>query len=90
MRVPPLREYTEDVPDLLRHYVDRLVDGEGLQFRKFSVAAQNRLRNYPWPDNVRELKNLVQRLLLQGGGEEIRSRKSSASSPRRRRPTSRW
>jgi DNA-binding NtrC family response regulator len=72
IRVPPLREYTEDVPDLLRHYVDRLVDGEGLQFRKFSVAAQNRLRNYPWPDNVRELKNLVQRLLLQGGGEEIR------------------
>jgi len=72
VRVPPLREYTEDVPDLLRHYVDRLVDGEGLQFRKFAVAAQNRLRNYPWPDNVRELKNLVQRLLLQGGGEEIR------------------
>ncbi|HTU64645.1 MAG TPA: sigma-54 dependent transcriptional regulator [Steroidobacteraceae bacterium] len=72
VRVPPLREYTEDVPDLLRHYVDRLVDGEGLTFRKFSVAAQNRLRNYPWPDNVRELKNLVQRLLLQGGGEEIR------------------
>ena len=72
VRVPPLREYTEDVPDLLRHYVDRMVDGEGLQFRKFSVAAQNRLRNYPWPDNVRELKNLVQRLLLQGGGEEIR------------------
>ena len=72
VRVPPLREYTEDVPDLLRHYVDRLVDGEGLQFRQFSVAAQNRLRNYPWPDNVRELKNLVQRLLIQGGGEEIR------------------
>jgi two-component system, NtrC family, nitrogen regulation response regulator NtrX len=72
VRVPPLREYTEDVPDLLRHYVDRMVDGEGLGFRKFSVAAQNRLRNYPWPDNVRELKNLVQRLLLQGGGEEIR------------------
>jgi len=72
VRVPPLREYTEDVPDLLRHYVDRLVDSEGLSFRKFAVAAQNRLRNYPWPDNVRELKNLVQRLLLQGGGEEIR------------------
>ena len=47
VRVPPLREYTEDVPDLLRHYVDRLVDGESLTFRKFSVAAQNRLRNYP-------------------------------------------
>jgi two-component system, NtrC family, nitrogen regulation response regulator NtrX len=72
VRVPPLREYAEDVPELLRHYVDRVVDTESLPFRRFSVAAQNRLRNYPWPDNVRELKNLVQRLLIQGGPEEIR------------------
>jgi two-component system nitrogen regulation response regulator NtrX len=72
VRVPPLREYAEDVPELLRHYVDRAVDSESLSFRRFSVAAQNRLRNYPWPDNVRELKNLVHRLLIQGGAEEIR------------------
>ena len=72
MRVPPLRDYAEDVPDLLRHQVDRLVDAEALTYRRFSVAAQNRLRNYPWPDNVRELKNLVHRLLIQGGSEEIR------------------
>jgi two-component system nitrogen regulation response regulator NtrX len=72
VRVPPMREYAEDVPELLRHYVDRAVDSEALPFRRFSVAAQNRLRNYPWPDNVRELKNLVHRLLIQGGAEEIR------------------
>ena len=72
MRVPPLREYAEDVPELLRHQVDRMVDADGLTFRRFSVAAQNRLRNYPWPDNVRELRHLVQRLLLHGGPEEIR------------------
>ena len=72
VRVPPLREYAEDVPELLRHYVDRAVDTEGLTFRRFSVAAQNRLRNYPWPDNVRELKTLVNRVLIQGGQEEIR------------------
>jgi two-component system, NtrC family, nitrogen regulation response regulator NtrX len=72
VRVPPLRDYAEDVPELLRHYVDRVVDTEGLPFRRFSVAAQNRLRNYPWPDNIRELKNLVHRLLIQGGPEEIR------------------
>ena len=71
VRVPPLRDYAEDVPELLRYHVDRLVDSEGLALRHFSVAAQNRLRNYPWPDNVRELKNLVHRLLIQGGGEEI-------------------
>jgi two-component system, NtrC family, nitrogen regulation response regulator NtrX len=72
MRVPPLREYAEDVPDLLRYHVDRVVDTEGLPFRRFSVAAQNRLRNYPWPDNVRELRHLVHRLLIHGGSEEIR------------------
>ncbi len=72
LRVPPLREFAEDVPDLLRYYVDRLVDDQHLPLRRFSVAAQNRLRNYPWPGNVGELKSLVQRLLILGGEEEIR------------------
>lgn len=71
LRVPPLREYSEDVPELLAHYVDKLVDAEGLTFRRFSVAAQNRLRNYPWPDNVRELKHMVRRLLLSGRSDDI-------------------
>jgi len=72
LKVPPLRDYAEDVPDLLRYYVDRLVDDQHLPLRRFSVAAQNRLRNYPWPGNVDELKNLVQRVLILGAGEEIR------------------
>ena len=71
LRIPPLRDYAEDVPELLRHYVDRLVDDARLGFRRFGVAAQNRLRNYPWPGNIRELKNLVHRLLIQGGPPEI-------------------
>jgi DNA-binding NtrC family response regulator len=71
LRVPPLREYAEDVPELLTYYVDKLVDSEGLPFRRFSVAAQNRLRNYPWPDNVRELKNFVRRLLMSESSEDI-------------------
>jgi DNA-binding NtrC family response regulator len=72
LRVPPLRDYAEDVPELLRYYVDRLVDDQRLPFRRFSVAAQNRLRNYPWPGNMRELKNLVHRLLIGGGTDDIR------------------
>ena len=71
LRIPPLRDYAEDVPELLTYYVDKLVDSEGLAFRRFSVAAQNRLRNYPWPDNVRELKNLVRRLLMTGSEADI-------------------
>ena len=71
IRIPPLREYSEDVPELLRYYVDLLVDSENLPFRRFGVAAQNRLRNYPWPGNIRELKNIVSRLLILGAEEEI-------------------
>ena len=85
LRVPPLREFAEDVPDLLRYYVDRLVDDQHLPLRRFSVAAQNRLRNYPWPGNVGELKSLVQRVLILGADEEIRleeiERELSVQSP---------
>jgi two-component system, NtrC family, nitrogen regulation response regulator NtrX len=72
LRAPPLRDYAEDVPDLLRYYVDRLVDEQHLPLRRFGVASQNRLRNYPWPGNLGELKSLVQRVLILGTGEEIR------------------
>jgi len=71
LRIPALRDYRSDVPELLRHYVDELTDDEGLGFRHFSMAAQNRLRNYPWPGNVRELRRLVRQVLLAGGEEEV-------------------
>lgn len=71
LRVPPLRDRHEDVPELLRYTVDRFVEEEGLPFRRFGLAAQNRLRHYPWPGNVLELTNLVRRLLVAGGPEEI-------------------
>ena len=69
--IPPLRQHSEDVPELLNFYVDRFVIGEKLAFRRFPVAVQNFLRNYAWPGNVRELKNLVHRLLILGSGEEV-------------------
>ena len=69
--VPPLREYAEDVPELLRTFVEQFVEENRLPFRRFGVAAQNRLRNYPWPGNVRELRALVRRMLVMSGPEEI-------------------
>ena len=69
--VPPLREHREDIPELLKNAVDRLVEQDKLPYRRFSIAAQNILRNHTWPGNIRELKNLVQRLLILGEGEEI-------------------
>ena len=71
LKVPPLREHSEDVPDLLRFYVDYFVSREKLPFRTFPVSVQNFLRHYPWHGNVRELKNLVQRLLILGSGEQV-------------------
>jgi DNA-binding NtrC family response regulator len=69
--IPPLREHCEDIPELLNYFVDLLVEQEGLPYRHFSVAAQNRLRNYNWPGNIRQLRNLVRRLLIVGEGIEI-------------------
>jgi len=71
LHIPPLREHCEDIPELLSWYVDSLIAQDNLSYRRFSVAAQNRLRNYPWPGNIRELKNLVQRLLILGSSEDI-------------------
>ena len=71
VQIPPLREYAEDVPELLAYYVDKLVETEGLPFRHFGVAAQNRLRNHPWPENVRGLKNFVRARLMAKGPEEV-------------------
>ena len=71
LHIPALREHTDDVHDFLNYYIDYLVSHERLAYRHFSVAAQNRLRTYEWPGNIRELRNLVQRLLILGSGEEI-------------------
>ena len=71
IQVPPLREHYEDVPDILEYFVNFLVEREGLPYRYFTTAAQNSLRRYPWPGNSRELKNLVQRMLILGGDAVI-------------------
>jgi len=71
LSIPPLRDHCEDVPELLEYYVNLFVSLDNLPYRRFTVAAQNRLRNYHWPGNVRELRNLVQRLLILGDKIEI-------------------
>jgi two-component system nitrogen regulation response regulator GlnG len=61
IRLPPLRERSEDVPDLARHFF-ALVEREGLPAKRIEPAAIERLKRYRWPGNVRELENLVRRL----------------------------
>ncbi len=71
LQVPPLRERPDDVPELVRYYAEMFPNQENLPYRPFSVAAQNRLRNHGWQGNIRELRNLVQRLLVLGGEGEV-------------------
>ncbi|MEZ0170820.1 nitrogen regulation protein NR(I) [Microvirga sp. TS319] len=61
LRLPPLRERVEDIPDLARHFF-ALVEKEGLSRKQLDTEAMDRLKRYRWPGNVRELENLVRRL----------------------------
>lgn len=71
VKVPAIREHFEDIPELLEFYVNYFVAQESLPYKRFTTAAQNRLRRYSWPGNIRELKNLVQRLLILGNTDSI-------------------
>jgi two-component system nitrogen regulation response regulator GlnG len=61
IRLPPLRERPEDIPDLVRAFFQRGA-AEGLPMKSIEPGAMERLRRYPWPGNVRELENLTRRL----------------------------
>jgi DNA-binding NtrC family response regulator len=69
--VPPLRERIDDIAELLRYHADYFANRDKLPYRNFPVSVQNRLRNYGWPGNLRELRNLVQRLLILGAAPEV-------------------
>jgi two-component system, NtrC family, nitrogen regulation response regulator GlnG len=61
LRLPPLRERSEDIPDLIRHFFGQ-VAREGLPAKQIDQAALERLKRHRWPGNVRELANLARRL----------------------------
>ena len=63
MRLPPLRERREDIPDLVRHFLHK-AETSGLPSKRFDPAATERLKLHSWPGNVRELENLVRRLAV--------------------------
>jgi len=71
LSIPPLREHHEDVPDLAALYLDWLVNHENLPYRKLGTGALNALRNHSWPGNIRELHNVIQRLLILSRSPEI-------------------
>ncbi|MFB0991454.1 MAG: nitrogen regulation protein NR(I) [Rhodospirillales bacterium] len=61
LRLPPLRERTEDIPELVACFLTRAVE-KGLPWKTIDNSAMERLKSHMWPGNVRELENLIQRL----------------------------
>ncbi|MFT6559231.1 MULTISPECIES: nitrogen regulation protein NR(I) [Sneathiella] len=62
LRLPPLRERADDIPDLVRHFL-AITQDEGLPVKSIDNDALDILKKHKWPGNVRELENLVQRLV---------------------------
>ena len=72
IRLPPLRERTEDIPELASHFLDR-ARNEGLGTKSLDRDAMEKLMRHSWPGNVRELENLVRRLVVLNSADVIRA-----------------
>lgn len=69
IRVPSLTERREDIPHLARHFMQRSAEGSGLPIREFGEDAMAALQAYDWPGNVRQLRNVVDWLLIMAQGD---------------------
>ena len=71
VHLPALRERREDIPLLVRHFADKQCESNGLPKVEFTSEAMDYLSRLPYPGNIRELKNLVERTLLVSGKEVL-------------------
>jgi two-component system nitrogen regulation response regulator GlnG len=72
LELPPLRARSQDIPDLLTHYLSVAARDLGVERKALAQEAQAKLSAYAWPGNVRELVNLCRRLCVLAPGREIR------------------
>lgn len=71
IKIPPLREHKEDIPDLVDYYVKRYASQMGKPLMKLSKASCEKLRQYDFPGNVRELRNIIERAVIMADGNEV-------------------
>jgi two-component system response regulator AtoC len=71
IHLPALRDRSEDIPELVRHFVDRFNRRLGLHVTGVSAGAMRALVEYPWPGNVRELENVVERAMVLTDGTQL-------------------
>ncbi len=64
IEVPPLRERQEDIPVLIEYFIDRYARKAGKSFRAVSKKSIDLLQSYPWPGNIRELQNVIERSVI--------------------------
>jgi PAS domain S-box-containing protein len=69
IEVPPLRKRKEDIPMLVEYFVKRYAEKMGKQIRKIDNSTLERCQSYPWPGNIRELQNIVERSVILCGGD---------------------
>lgn len=69
IKVPALNERREDIPLLVSHFTEMIATEQGSAVKKFSAAAIDLLKDYDWTGNIRELRNVVERLIILGGAE---------------------
>ena len=68
VEVPTLEERREDIPELVEHFVEHFNQTQGLNMRKLSDDAATLLQTLPWPGNIRQLKNVIERILILSDG----------------------
>jgi formate hydrogenlyase transcriptional activator len=73
INLPPLRERAEDIPALVRHFVQQYAQKMGRKITSIPASVMDALIQYQWPGNIRELQNLIQRAVILSPGTELLS-----------------
>jgi DNA-binding NtrC family response regulator len=69
IQVPALNDRREDIPLLINHFTSKIAEEQGTAKKEFSDKAISLLQDYDWTGNIRELRNVVERLIILGGSE---------------------
>jgi DNA-binding NtrC family response regulator len=69
IKVPSLNERRDDIPELIEHFAVKIAEEQGTVVKTFSKKAIQLLQEYDWTGNIRELRNVVERLIILGGNE---------------------
>jgi transcriptional regulator with GAF, ATPase, and Fis domain len=86
IEVPPLRRRKQDIPMLVEYFVKRYAEKTGKQIRKVEKSTLELCQSYPWPGNIRELQNIVERSVILCNSDTFRIEKAWLASAQARRP----